>query len=428
MESDPEKLTDFPLTPFVSLKFPEFRSYIGIRLAITFAYQIQGLIIGWHMYLLTHNTFTLGLIGLAEALPAISTALFAGHLADHSDKKKMMLIVISGMFISSSTLLYFTQPHISMSVSLSWQVGIMFAMIVCNGICRGFYSPAAFSLLGSLVPRKYYANSSTWNSSAFQVSTVLGPAIGGLVLGFFGITAAFMLVICSQLIAMLFLSTIANRPPNPLPNSEELSIFNSLGEGIKFVFSNKMMLGALSLDLFSVFFGGAIALLPVYATDILHVGATGLGCLRSAPAAGSLITMGLMLYRTPIGKAWRNLLLGVTGFGLATILFALSTNFFLSLFALFLTGAFDSISVIIRSTILQVLTPDNMRGRVSAVNTMFISSSNEIGGFESGTAARLVGTVPSVVFGGAMVLLISGLTFLNSKELLKNNLVKATLA
>lgn len=424
MDSDPAKFPDYPLSPYVSLKFPEFRSYIGIRLSITFAYQIQGLIIGWHMYLLTHNTFTLGLIGLAEALPAMSTALFAGHLADHSDKKKMMMIVIGGMLLSSSTLLYFTQPHISQLVSLGWQVAIMFAMIVCNGICRGFYSPAAFSLLGSLVPRKYYANSSTWNSSAFQVSTVLGPALGGLVLGFLGITAAFTMVVCSQILALIFLSFIANRPPDHAAAGTELSIFDSLGEGIRFVFSNKMMLGALSLDLFSVFFGGAIALLPVYATDILHVGATGLGYLRSAPAIGSLVTMGLMLYRTPIGKAWRNLLLGVTGFGLATILFALSTNFMLSLFALFLTGAFDSISVIIRSTILQMLTPDHMRGRVSAVNTMFISSSNEIGGFESGTAARLMGTVSSVVFGGGMVLLISGLTFLKSKDLLKSTLVK----
>lgn len=423
MDGDPAEKQEGPISPYISLTFPEFRAYIGIRLTITFAYQVQGLIIGWHIYQLTHNTFTLGLIGLAEALPAMSTALFAGHFADHSDKKKMMMKVIACMFLSSFVLLLFTNPGLSQQFSLFWQVGVMFAMIVCNGVCRGFYSPAAFSLLGSLVPRKYYANSSTWNSSSFQVSTILGPAIGGLVLGFFGITAAFGMVVTGQLLAMIFLSRIANRPPLPIPAGENLSIFDSLGQGIRFVFSNKMMLGALSLDLFSVFFGGAIALLPVYATDILHVGATGLGYLRSAPALGSLLTMGLMLRRSPVNKAWRNLLLGVTGFGLATILFALSHNFILSLFALFLTGAFDSISVIIRSTILQMLTPDNMRGRVSAVNTMFISSSNEIGGFESGTAARLIGTIPSVVFGGMMVLGISGITWLKTKDLLSVKLV-----
>lgn len=424
MDGDPSQDHITPVSPYVSLTFPEFRSYIGIRLSITFAYQIQAVIIGWHMYLLTHNTFTLGLIGLAEALPAMSIALFAGHFADHSDKKKMMMKVMAGMFVSSFVLLLFTNPGISQKVSLSWQIGVLFTMIFCNGMCRGFYSPAAFSLLGTLVPRTYYANSSTWNSSAYQVSTVLGPACGGLVLGFFGITAAFGMVVISQLMAMVFLSRIANRPPVKVPAGERIPILESLAQGIRFVFSSKMMVGALSLDLFSVFFGGAIALLPVYASDILHVGAMGLGYLRAAPAVGSLIAMVAMLYRTPVNKAWKNLLLGVTGFGLATLLFAVSTNFYLSLFALFLTGTFDSISVIVRSTILQVLTPDHMRGRVSAVNTMFISSSNEIGGFESGTAARLIGTVPSVVFGGLMVLVISATTFLTTRDLLKRRLVR----
>ena len=410
--------------PYISLTYPEFRLFLGIRLFVTFAYQVQAVIIGWHMYLLTHNTFALGLIGLAEALPAMTTALFAGHFADNSNKKRMIMKVIAGMFISSSVLLLFTNPLVSMKVSLSIQIVILYFMIFCNGICRGFYSPTAFSLVGTLVPRKHYANSTTWNSSAFQVSTVLGPAIGGLVLGYFGITAAFFLVIISQALAMFFLTFIKNRPVVMTDLEHKLPIIESLRQGISFVFSNKMMLGALSLDLFSVFFGGAIALLPVYATDILHSGAMGLGYLRSAPAAGSLLAMLLMLYKSPVNNAWRNLLLGVCGFGLATILFAISKNFMLSMTALFLTGAFDSISVIIRSTILQILTPDNMRGRVSAVNSMFISSSNEIGGFESGTAARIMGTVYSVVFGGGMVLVVAGLTYFRTRDLLKVKLLK----
>jgi MFS family permease len=382
---------------------------------------MQAVVIGWHIYQLTHDALSLGLIGLTEAIPALSIALLAGHIADNMDRKKMLFFIILGQIISTIILLWATHPSVVRQYSISWQVGILFVMIFLNGLFRGFYSPTASSMVAQILPREQYANATTWNSSGFQLAAILGPAIGGIVFGYFGITVSFAIILATDLIALFFSRCFIAR--NVEPGKKHESIWASLKEGIRFVYSTKMMLSALSLDLFSVFFGGAVALLPIFSQDILHVGPKGLGYLRAAPSIGALITMIFMAYRSPTHKAWKNLLIAVTGFGLATLLFGISKNFYLSLFALFLTGVFDSISVIIRSTIMQLLTPNEIRGRVSAVNTMFIGSSNEIGAFESGFAAKIMGSaVNSVLLGGGMVLLIVSYTYSKTKDLLKVNL------
>jgi MFS family permease len=290
----------------------------------------------------------------------------------------------------------------------------IYAMIFLIGIGRGFLSPTVFSLMAQIVPREHYPNSSTWNSTSWQIASIAGPAAGGMIYAYAGVTVTFAIVMAFIALSFVSLLFIKGRPPQFIPKE---SIVKSLSEGIRFVFNSRMLVGALSLDLFSVFFGGAVALIPVIASEVLHVGAEQFGMMRAAPAIGAVLTMVLMSRHSPMNKPWRNLLFAITGFGLSIIGYGLSRNFYLTLFFLFFEGAFDSVSVIIRSTIVQLLTPDEMRGRVSAVNSMFIGSSNEIGAFESGLTARLMGTVPAVLFGGCMTLVVVTTTFLKTKKL-----------
>lgn len=402
--------------PYAAMRFPEFRSYIAMRILFTFAFQIQAVVIGWYIYQLTKDPLSLGLIGLAEAVPAISVTLYGGYIADKSDKKKLLLWIIGAMLFCSIVLGMVTTGGALALLSQGPVIIIMYFMIFCIGISRGFYSPTAFSLMAQIVPKEHYPNSSTWNSGSWQSASIIGPAVGGLLYGFSGITSCFIVIISFMLMALVcILFFVKNHPAQYIPKE---SIYKSLEEGIRFVFKSRMLVGALSLDMFSVFFGGAVALMPIFAQDILKVGSEGLGLLRAAPALGAVITMFMMARYPPMNKPWRNLLFAVSGFGISIICFGLSRNFYLSLVFLFFEGAFDSISVIIRSTILQLLTPDEMRGRVAAVNSMFIGSSNEIGAFESGLTARLMGTVPSVLFGGSMTLVIVFITYLKTKRLI----------
>ena len=401
--------------PYIALRYPEFRSYIGMRFFLTFAYQIQAVVIGWYVYQVTKDPLSLGLIGLAEAIPAISISLYGGYVADKSDKKKLLVWIIAAMTFCSLMLFLVTMPQNIFNISKGLTIPIIYILILFIGIARGFYSPTSFSLMAQIIPKEHYPNSSTWNSGSWQTASIIGPAVGGLLYGFSGITACFVVILVFNILSLTFIKFfVKNQPPQFVPKE---NIYKSLKEGIKFVFNSRMIVGALSLDMFSVFFGGAVALLPVFAHDILKVGAEGLGLMRAAPAVGAVITMFAMARYSPMGKPWRNLLFAVTGFGLSIIAFGLSKNFYLSLVFLFFEGAFDSVSVIIRSTILQILTPDEMRGRVAAVNSMFIGSSNEIGAFESGVAAKLLGTVPAVLFGGGMALLIVFITWLKTKRL-----------
>jgi MFS family permease len=296
-------------------------------------------------------------------------------------------------------------------------------MIFCNGIARAFYGPTTFTIYAQSVPREVFPNASTWSSSSWQVASIIGPMMAGfiyafagkIVPGLAGITANFAFILFFLLITLVLVFLLKKYPSVFVPKE---SILKSLKEGIDFVFKTKMMVYAMTLDLFSVFFGGVVALLPVFALDILKVGSEGLGIMRMVASLGAALTMIVMAKFSPMNKPWRNLLIAVTGFGCSIIGFGLSHAFYLSLLFLFAQGAFDSISVIIRSTLMQLLTPDHMRGRVSAVNSMFIGSSNEIGDFESGIAAKLMGTIPSVLFGGTMTLLIVTFTYLRTKNLL----------
>lgn len=402
--------------PYAALRYREFRSYLGMRFFFTFAYQMQAVIIGFHIYHLTKDPMALGLVGLCEAIPAIGIALYGGYVADKSEKRGLLLKIFTGVFICSLIMLIATSSQMHPYVPTSYIVPIMYMMVFGIGIARGFFGPATFSLMAQIIPKALYPNSSTWNSSSWQAASILGPATGGLIYGFYGITATYLIILLFIAISLICIFFFKPHPPTYV--SKE-SIAKSLTEGINFVFKNKMMLGAMSLDLFSVFFGGAVALLPVFANDILKVGSEGLGFMRAAASSGAVITMLAMTRFSPMNKPWRNLLIAVTGFGTSIICYGLSKNFYLTLIFLFMEGAFDSVSVIIRSTIMQLLTPDEMRGRVSAVNSMFIGSSNEIGAFESGLTAKLMRTVPAVVFGGGMTIAVAGITYLKTKSMIR---------
>ena len=401
--------------PYIAMRFPEFRSYITMRFLFTFAYQVQGVVIGWHIYQLTKDPLSLGLIGLAEAIPSITVTLYGGYIADKSDKKKLLVWIIGSMLCCSAVLTVITTNDMLSLIGQTSVIIIIYMMIFFIGIARGFYSPTSFALMAQIIPKEHYANSSTWNSGSWQTASIMGPAVGGLLYAFSGITACFVVIVTFFALALgCIIFFVKNYPAYFVPKE---NIFKSLSEGIRFVFKSRMILGALSLDMFSVFFGGAVALMPIFAHDILKVGAEGLGFMRAAPAIGAVITMFILAKYPPMNKPWRNLPLAVAGFGISIICFGLSRNFYLTLLCLFFEGAFDSVSVIIRSTILQILTPEEMRGRVSAVNGIFINSSNEIGAFESGATARLMGTIPSVIFGGSMTILIVIFTYFKTKRL-----------
>jgi MFS family permease len=296
----------------------------------------------------------------------------------------------------------------------------IYLIIAITGASRSFLYPAQTAFMAQLVPKELYTNSSTWNSTTWHIAAVLGPAIGGLIYGFMGISNAYLIVVVFVAIGfLLFLNITAKRLP--IQKTKE-TIFQSISVGIKFVFKNQIFLGALSLDMFAVLFGGAVAMLPVFAAEVLYVGPQGLGFLRAAPAVGAVLMSIYLAYHPPLKNTGKKLFISVAGFGISIILFAISKNFYLSILLLALGGMFDNISVIVRHTILQLYTPDHMRGRVAAVNSIFIGSSNEIGSFESGVAAKFLGLIPSVIFGGSMTLLITGFTAKFSPILRKLNL------
>ncbi len=399
--------------PYAALQVRDFRFFVFARLFITLAIMIQAVVVGWQVYEITKDALSLGLIGLAEAIPAITVSLYAGHLADVVERKKIIVICVATLVICSMALLYFT-THIGAFVLANGALPI-YTVIFVSGIARGFLSPASFSFMPQLISRDLYQNAIVWNSTLWEGASVGGPIIGGLVYGFFDITAAYSVDVALMLLGLTCILLIPNRELPPI--SEEQSIFAKIKAGIQFVFKNQIILSAISLDLFAVLFGGAVALLPIFADEILHVGKEGLGFLRSAQGIGAVI-MAVYITRNPIRKNIGKILLWcVAGFGVCMIGFGLSTVFWLSMGLLILSGMFDCVSVIVRSTLIHTLTPENMKGRVSAVNSIFIGSSNEIGSFESGVAARLLGVVPSVIFGGLMTLGVVGITSLKAEKL-----------
>jgi MFS family permease len=381
---------------------------------------MQSVIIGWQVYEVTKDVLALGFIGLAEAIPFLSVALFAGWAADRFNRKKIIMISTFTYLLGAVCLLLLSYRF----ASLYAQFGVIpiYTIIFVTGIGRAFFYPAQAALMAQLVPRRLYPNSSTWNSTIWHIAAVSGPAAGGLVYGFAGIHTAYFCVVGGVILSLIMFFYVKNKPLPPIVKGETL--IQGLGAGIRFVFSNQIILGAISLDMFAVLFGGAVALLPVFASDILHTGPQGLGFLRAAPALGAIGMALFLAYHPPLKSAGRNLLLSVAAFGICIIGFALSRNFYLSLALLAVGGVFDNVSVIIRHTILQLYIPDNMRGRVMAVNSIFVGSSNEIGTFESGLAARLLGLIPSVIFGGSMTLAVVGITARIAPNLRKLSIVK----
>ena len=400
--------------PYAALRFKEFRFFLSMRFAMVFAWSMQFVIIEWEVYSLTKNPLSLGIIGLMEIIPAVSMALFAGHIVDQNEKKSLLIKCLVGFSVISLGLFLVTIPSVVSSFSKSTILWIIYALVFLGGIVRAFIGPTVFSLLSLIVPKKNYPNAATWSSSTWQMGAMFGPALAGISIGIIGVHWSMCLVFACTLFALLWLTQISKKPIlNPKIGEP---IFQSLKEGVKFVFTNKTILGAISLDMFAVLFGGAVALLPIFAQDILKVGSEGFGILRAAPAIGGLLTM-LIATSIPLHqKAGKKLLLAVFGFGICIIVFGLSTNFWLSVVALFLSGVTDGISVVIRQTILQIYTPDHMRGRVSSVNSIFVGSSNELGAFESGLASKIMGVVPAVVFGGMMTLGIVGVTAVASPK------------
>jgi MFS family permease len=408
--------------PYAALRFPEFRYFITAQFLFTVAILVQEVVVSFYLYEITHDPLSLGLIGLFEAVPYISLALFGGYFADRRDKKRIIQVCYGIIVLCSFLLLWVTYPSDNQAIDIPKIKFVIYLTVFILGLARGFYGPSWSSLKPFLVPAEHYPNSASWSSQFWQSGMILGPASAGFLYSWLGLTNTLILVLILLGIAFILVSLIGKKP---IQKSEtHQNIFQSLKEGIDFVRKNRILFYAILLDMFSVLFGGVIAILPVFAKDILHVGAEGLGILRAAPGIGAVLTMLGTAYFPPTRKAWRNMLIGVTGFGIATLIFAISTNFWLSVAALFLTGAFDSISVIVRQTILQVLPPDEMRGRVSGVNGIFVSCSNELGAFESGLAAKFFGAVPSVLFGGVMTLVFATIIFFRSKELFEVKLEK----
>lgn len=389
--------------PYAALRFREFNIFLLLRFVLVFAWSMQFIVIEWQVYTLTKDPLSLGIIGLMEIIPALSMALFAGHIVDQREKRNLFLCCI-GLFSLISLGLFFLSEA---SIMASWgQKSILYSIygfVFFGGLLRAFFGPTIFSLVSLIVPKKVYPNAATWNSSTWQMASILGPAVAGLTINWLGVhwslCIVFVLVVISFLLGLLI-----SKKPVLNPKIGE-PIIQSLKEGVRFVFKTKAILGALSLDMIAVLFGGAVALLPVFAQDILKVGPEGFGVLRAAPAVGAFLTMLTTAYIPISRRAGMKLLVAVFGFGISIIVFGLSSVFWISVIALFFSGITDGVSMVIRQTILQLKTPDHMRGRVSSVNSMFVGSSNELGAFESGLTAKLMGTVTAVVFGGTMTLI-----------------------
>jgi MFS family permease len=398
----------------------DFKLLIVARFFFTLAVQMQAVVLGWQMYQLTGEALYLGLIGLVEAVPAIGLALFAGYIVDRSRPLFVYRWVLLGSLFSG--LLMLVSQHENIGISIQLQVVLLYMSSFITGAGRGFSHPSMYAAVPRLVPREKLTEAYAWAASIMQVARISGPAFGGLLFGFAGMTFTAALICALLVIASFALTLIKNSPAPANIGQRTQPIKDELLIGARFVFKHKLILPALTLDMVSVLFGGVTALLPIYASEILMIGPKGLGLLRAAPAVGATIMSFLQTRIQFKEKAGLAMMWSITGFGVCILIFSLSENLWLSMAALALSGAFDSISVIIRGTMVQLASPDNMRGRISAVNSIFIGSSNELGELESGLAAHLLGTVPAAVFGSVMCLLTVGVVAWVSPALRQLNL------
>ena len=375
----------------IAFRYPNFRLYMTARFLVVISTEMQAVAVGWQIYGLTHRPLDLGLAGLAQFLPGVFLFLLAGHTADRVPRRLILRTCWGGFAACSLALLGLTLR----GLANPWPI---YLVLVANGAVRTFNGPAGQSFLPTLVPEEHFPNAVAWNASVFTSATILGPMCGGLLYGFLGTPApVYSSAAIAYSLALGLISLV--RPVAAEPARKAASLATVL-EGVRYISRNSLLLGAISLDLFAVLLGGATALLPAYAQDILKVGAKGLGLLRAAPGAGAMIMAMVVAHRPIRRRAGAAMLWCVCGFGVFTVVFGVSRNLVLSLAALALVGACDMVSVIVRQTMIQLATPDEMRGRVSAVNMVFVGASNELGQFESGITAQWFGTVPAVVLGG----------------------------
>ncbi len=411
----PASPTDREDSALTLLARPGFALLLAYRICAMLSYQIVAVTVGWHIYEVTRNPFSLGLVGLAEVLPFFCVAPFAGYLVDHLPRRRLGMAAASGLVLTAVVLTAVTQGWLPFH-----GVWPIYAAIALTGMVRAFLSPIYNALFARVLERRQYARGAGLGAVVFQAGMVLGPALGGLLVAWGGKGVAYAVAVAVATIALGCLAAL--KVSEPVQSGPAAPIFKSIAEGARFVLGNRIMVGAMALDMFSVLLGGVVAMLPAFLKEILHYGPEGLGILRAAPALGS-VCVGLWLARRPLQRnAGRVLLLAVAGFGLCVIGFGLSHSFWLSALILLFYGAFDGVSVVIRSTILQLATPEEMRGRVSSINGIFISSSNELGAFYAGTMARLLGLVPAVVLGGFAVLSVAGITAWKNPTLRRLNL------
>lgn len=393
--------------PYAAFRIRDYRLYVFGWVLAMLGTRIQSVAIGWEMYQRTGEALSLGLVGLAQALPTMALALPAGLLADRFERRRLVMISLLAMTGTSLALAAFSASQ----GPVSW----MYALLFLDAVAVTLGRPARVALLPQLVPTEAFPNAITWNTSLMHIASVGGPAVGGFVIAA-SVPVAYVIAAGSSLLFVLVLTRLQFRP---VEEQREPATFQTLLAGLQFVWDKRILLTLMSLDLFAVLLGGAVYLLPIFAEDILNVGATGFGYLRAAPAVGAFVMAVSLVYLPPMKRAGRTLLLAVAGFGVATILFGLSESFYFSWLMLFLTGALDNISMVVRQTLTQLLTPDRMRGRVSAVSSIFIGASNELGGFESGLVAQWFGPVFSVVSGGIGTIVVVMATAALSPQLLR---------
>ena len=380
-----------------AFRYPDFVSYEVARLFIVLSLEMQSVAVGWQVYDITRRALDLGLVGLAQFLPGVFLFLLSGHIADRFDRRYLLLLCYAGFALCSGLLLAISHHGVT-------SVNTIYGVLVLLGVVRSLSAPAGRALLPQLVPERVFPSAVAWNASVFKTATIMGPVLGGLIYAFFrGPAAVYATAMAGTGVALFSMAQIKHRvrirQPEPLSLSSVLA-------GFRYVWRQKLILGAISLDMFAVLLGGAVALLPVYAREILHTGPWGLGILRSAPGVGAGAMAVLLAHRPLRGRVGATMLWCVAGFGVFTIVFGLSHNLVVSLLALTLVGATDMVSVVIRGTLVQLATPDQMRGRVNAIDMLFIGTSNEFGEFESGVTAQWFGAVPAVVLGGVGTLVV----------------------
>lgn len=414
--------------PFAAVRIPEYRNLMIGRFTFVAAMRMITTVVGWWIYQLTKDPLAIGMIGLSEVIPALSLALYSGHRVDTKDKRKLILQGICGYLIAALTLFTLSTNNTQAVLHTSHIAWFIYGVFFFTGILRSFVGPCFSAMIATIVPRNLLQNATTWNQGTWLSASVTGHATGGFLIALAGISSTLLVISSIIFLSIVFLFQLKPKPPFQVPaegsgigitQAPEKKTWESIREGLAFVFRTKALLAAMALDMFAVLFGGAVAMIPVFASDILNIGPKGFGWLNAATDIGAIFIV-IMLTLRPMKKAQgRKMLLAVAGFGVCIILFGISKMFWVSFFALVLAGVLDGVSVVVRGTVMQLLTPDHMRGRVSSVSGMFVLSSNELGQFESGVMSRALGVIPSVIFGGCMTLAVVITTWFKAPTLRK---------